>query len=322
MELKETLDSLANQSLLPEVTYLVDNNCLDQDSEYVRYLAEIFSNQINTIYVKSAINSGAIARQLGVERVLTPYTMFLDSDVELNSDYAITLINALEEDYSLLGAQGVDYFLQQSYINSRKSLFNYIPNVVFEFLGVSTSYTRGRTPLKVLPSLCIQNPANVHDFNVKSEWLSTCAGIFRTFLFDKYSFDMKFIKYSWNEYLLLSKTISLETSQFFLFTSSASYKSILTDDGRLSNIPLMYMAESYDFYIFFKLFKPSLYNLSSFALSRIGRLIYYLLRALRRSPLSPKVYFACFHSVFYPLLNQKSIQEGNFTSLHSTFIDT
>ena len=43
--------------------------------------------------------------------------MFLDSDVELNSDYAITLINALEEDFSLLGAQGVDYFLQQSYIN-------------------------------------------------------------------------------------------------------------------------------------------------------------------------------------------------------------
>ena len=319
-ELKITLDSLARQHHLPEATYLVDNNISKSETEQVLALADLFSVPLNAIYTKSPVNSGSVARQIAVMSVQSKYTLFLDSDVMLQPDYTITLIQKLEADKSLLGAQGVDLILQQSYSDSRSSLVKYIFNSIFELLGVSASYSCS-SPLKVLPSLCVQNPSSIYNFNKKSEWLSTCAGIFRTNLFKKFAFETKFVKYSWNEYLLLSKAISLETRRFFLFTSTAAYESIVTDSGRLTNIPLMYMAESYDLYIFNQLFKPSFGNLVTYFFSRIGRLLFYLLRAFRRSPLDCRVYHACFHSVFYPLINWKSIKSGDFARLHAKYIN-
>ena len=154
-----------------------------------------------------------------------------------------------------------------------------------------------------------------------SEWLSTCAGVFRTNIFKSYSFDQNFIKYSWNEYLLLSRQVSLETNQYYLFTSSASYTSIITESGRMSNVPLMYMAESYDLYIFHKLFRTNLVNVIVYLTSRIGRLIFYFLKTIKNKPLNAKAYFACIHSVMYPFLNYNTIKHGNFSQLHGNYIN-
>ena len=282
-ELRTTLTSLAKQTVLPEATLLIDNNESSMEKVKLLRIVDEFRTSLNTKYIKSNINSGAIARQTGVSQVQTPYTLFLDSDVLLDSNYVDILISHLDKEHELLGAQGVDRILQRSYRSSRSSSLKYFFNRIYELMGISSSYAPAGQTLKVLPSLCVQNPENNANFSTCSEWLSTCAGVFRTNIFKSYSFDQNFIKYSWNEYLLLSRQVSLETNQYYLFTSSASYTSIITESGRMSNVPLMYMAESYDLYIFHKLFRTNLVNVIVYLTSRIGRLIFYFLKTIKTS---------------------------------------
>ena len=55
----------------------------------------------------------------------------------------------------------------------------------------------------VSPSLAVAHPNLKKDFEINTEWISTCAGIFKRSR-DKYKFPEQFITYSNNEYIMFS----------------------------------------------------------------------------------------------------------------------
>ena len=90
------------------------------------------------------------------------------------------------------------------------------------------------------------------DFELESEWISTCAGLFKRSLFKKYKFPDQFVTYSNNEYLMFSYNLYKNFEGTMIYTSKAKYRDIQTSKGRINRVQLMYQVQSYDLYIFIR----------------------------------------------------------------------
>ena len=76
-----------------------------------------------------------------------------------------------------------------------------------------------------------------------------------------------------------------------IYTSNAKYTGIITNEGRIPKIPLEYMAEVYDQFIFRKLFKFNFVNITFFFVSRLGRICYFYLSNIRKRNLNLEILF-------------------------------
>ena len=74
----------------------------------------------------------------------------------------------------------------------------------------------------------------MNDFEISSQWISTCAGLFKKELFDYYSFPNQFVTYSNNEYLMFSYNLFLQKKGLMLYTNKAKYRDVQTEEGRIS----------------------------------------------------------------------------------------
>ena len=95
----------------------------------------------------------------------------------------------------------------------------------------------------VYSSLAISHPDPPYDFNLESEWISTCAGFLKKSIFEKYEFCNEFITYSNNEYIYLTNSLYKAGEGKLIYTSSAKYEGIVTNK-ELANKDLQYMIES------------------------------------------------------------------------------
>ena len=78
----------------------------------------------------------------------------------------------------------------------------------------------------VSPSLAVAHPNLKKDFEINTEWISTCAGIFKRSLFDRYKFPEQFITYSNNEYIMFSYNLYKKQEGKMIYTSKAKYRDI------------------------------------------------------------------------------------------------
>jgi N-acetylglucosaminyl-diphospho-decaprenol L-rhamnosyltransferase len=90
-ELERCLSSIDDHAGVPTKTILVDNASTDDTLEWVR------GEHPDVTVIELPRNDGDQARQHGVERSRSPYTMFLDSDAALTSGALPTMVAALEE---------------------------------------------------------------------------------------------------------------------------------------------------------------------------------------------------------------------------------
>ena len=257
-EFKKTLQSILDQTYPPIEIIVVDNNNNKEESERLKSYINNFDSKIKIILVKNKLNSGAIARNIGANLANGDFVALIDSDVLLDRNYAQNIIKIFNTDKEIIGVQGVDTNLQDEFIKtfkSYKSRFIYLLEYIFQS---SQIFLKGK-PL-LLPSLVVTHPSPPFNFYYESEWISTCACFFKKSAFDNYQFCNQFITYSWNEYILFSHSIYKDNIGKLIYTSSAEYTGIITNEGRLPKIPLQYMAEVYDQYIFRKLFKFNFVN--------------------------------------------------------------
>ena len=84
-----------------------------------------------------------------------------------------------------------------------------------------------------------------------------------------------------------------------LYTSEAKYRDIQTNTGRIDNIALIYQIQTYDLYIFIKLFPKNIYTILTFLKSKVGQLIFNLLKSLFNRNLSLKNLFLISISIFF-----------------------
>ena len=298
-----TINSILNQSNKPTELIIIDNNTNIKDIYELKSYLKSLNSKVNfkVIYSKSPKNSGALARNLGAKLVSTELVAFLDSDVILDSNYYDRLIKYFEEDEKVIAAQGVDRsLLEKRNSKNPQNLIDRIINIFEQFFETSVLFNKKNA--YVSPSLAVAHPNLENDFELYTEWISTCAGIFRTSLFIKYSFPEQFITYSNNEYLMFSYNLYKNSEGNMIYTTRAKYRDVQTYQGRINPINLMYQIETYDLYIFIRLFDLNITNLFIFLKSRLGHLLYYILRLLLKKNFSIKLYFHCFLSVFYHLL--------------------
>ena len=286
------MKSISEQSLKPCEIIIVDNNVDIEDSNILRNNVNDFklNNNINIRILSSPKNSGAIARNIGASVSVGEIIAFLDSDVILDKNYYKTLINYFERFDDLIAIQGVDHSLIESQMQIKKlNKFNKFLYKTEQFFETSLIFNQNR-PF-VSPSLAVAHPNVLADFELDSEWISTCAGLFKKEIFKRYSFPNQFITYSNNEYLFLSYSLFLNDEGRMIYTSKAKYRDIQTNSGRISSLELKYQIQVNDLYIFIKLFKINPTNLLIFIKSRVGHLLYNIFKLTKKRNLVLKIYF-------------------------------
>ncbi len=316
-----SLNSILSQTLKPHELIIVDNNTNKKDTQSLKLILESFKENFKNkiIYIKSNKNSGAQARNLGAKVAKGELLAFLDSDVILDNNYYEILIEYFSSKKDLIAIQGID----RNLLNSKKEisiLKKIVDKLIYSFEQFfETSLLFNKKFPYVSPSLAVSHPKLEDEFEVSSQWISTCAGIFKRSLFQKYQFPEQFVTYSNNEYVMFSYDLFRNSEGEMIYTSKAKYKDIQTASGRISSIELMYQIQTYDLYIFFQLFEINLKNIFIYLKSRLGHLIYYVFRLILKRNKSPQNYIHSVFSIFYPLFHLVSIIRGDLSFYENDF---
>ena len=317
--LERTLYSVYNQTLMPYEVILVDNNINNLESSKLIKLLTKFSKKNFTInLIKSTKNSGAVARNIGAKYSKGDIVAFLDSDVILDPNYYYEISKYFKKFDDLVAIQGVDKSLIESQLELKNlDFFSKIFYKIEQFFETSLLFNKNNS--FVSPSLAVAHPSVIEDFEINSQWISTCAGLFKRDLFEKYSFPNQFITYSNNEYLFFSYSIFKGKEGKMIYTSKAKYRDIQTSSGRLKSKTLMYQIQVYDLYIFIKLFRIKPINILIFFKSRIGHLLLNLYKTFKKKRFSLIDYFYSIDSIFYPFRNLKLILKEDLSFYEKDF---
>ena len=316
--LKRCLKSISNQILKPLEVIIVDNNIKKFESKILHdLLSKSCYQDLNIRILKSSKNSGAIARNIGARSSNGDIVAFLDSDVILDSDYYKVLITYFYNRKNLIAIQGTDRSLIESQFKNNYNIFYKIGYYLEQFF--ETSLIFNQKSAYVSPSMAVAHPNVKNDFEVSSQWISTCAGLFKREIFEDYSFPSQFVTYSNNEYLLFSHQLFLDKRGEMIYTSKAKYRDIQTPIGRIPSRSLMYQIQTYDLFIFLKLFRMDPLKFVIFLKSRIGHLLLNIIKLFTKNNFSFKNLFCAFHSIIYPFLNIKSIINEDLTFYEKDF---
>ncbi len=316
--LNNCLDSLLLQKKKPFEILIVDNS----DVQYVKKIINNFENKfkeqdIHIFSIINPINSGAIARNLGASKAKGDLIAFLDDDVLLDTNYYEEIEKIFIEYPNALGVHGYNKLTNRAYEEMKKSILYSLLEKFVKFFKISSYYEESKS--RVLPSLCVTNPIPTTFNNiVQSEWVSTCAGVFSKKVFSKFQFDNQFMKYSWNEYIDFSYSIFNEYKKSLFVIPQAKYIDVATQDGRMPLRELIYMSEVYDMYIFLKRFKMNYKNISIYAWSMFGRVIYNILRILLRYPKKINLILDCLYVPIYVMIHFSKIKRGNLDFFNKT----
>ena len=118
---------------------------------------------------------------------------------------------------------------------------------------------------------------------------------------------------------MFSYNLTKNSEGTMIYTSKAKYRDIQTSKGRISRVQLMYQVQSYDLYIFLRLFDKNLKNIFIYLKSRIGYFLYYFLRLILKKNFSLKLYFHAFLSIVYPAFHFWSIVKGDLSFYEKDF---
>ena len=318
---EKCLLSIKQQTCLPKEVIVVDNNQDKNESNKLRKIINNFDEKVNfkIMIIKSFKNSSSIARNIGATKCNTDLVAFLDSDVVLFKDYYEIILNFFEMHSDLIAIQGLDINLIFNYKNfgslplAQKALHYF--EQIFE-----TSSLFNRKEAYVSPSLAVAHPKLNKEFVVESQWICSGASVFKTHIFERYSFPNNFVTYSHNEYLYFSYNLYKKNIGKMLYISEAKYRDLQISSGRLNIIPLLYQVEVYDLYIFLNLFEQNFHNIMIFLVSRIGHLIYNFLRIIFKKKFSIKLFFHIIFSILYPLFHLEEIKNNDLSFYERDFV--
>lgn len=313
------LNSILCQSKLPNEVIIVNNAKNDKPLKVIKKIEQRFiKKNIKVFYIKNPENSGSIARNIGANKAEGDLVAFLDDDVILDKNYYYEVEKVFSNNKNTIGVQGLD---TNTFEFQKNLKIKFLFRVLYKFtklFQISSYYEKESA--RVLPSLCVTYP--YPDFNViiQSQWISTCAGVFSRKIFSKFEFDNELKKYSWNEYLDFSYSIYLEYPKSLFITPFAKYHDVQTQDGRLQTKELIYMSEIYDLYIFQKKFNMTLYNITIYCWSKLGRMILNFAKVILKNPKNFWLIFHIFVAPIYALKNLSKIRKGDLSFFNKNLI--
>lgn len=235
-DLRETLESIAKQTVQPEDVIIIDDSKEDIFDEIKTY-KEVFS-KLNIHTIRGGGVGSAHARNIGIDYVLEKYMpredaiiLFMDDDVELEEHALEILIGDFERFPDVMGVTGFDE-------NEKISALTAAIKAVF---GNMICQEEPRPMLKAILS--------------KSEYVrvKNQRGFFMSFrakpFIEGVRFDNQMIKYSLGEDYLLSVTIAKKYKTYFLLDRKIRLKHRESRTYRMANTAKAIMLFTYLPYI-------------------------------------------------------------------------
>ncbi len=208
-DLAITLQSVFQQSILPDALIIVDDSTGDETEKFIRDLTVPASIPIQYIHSHPPHAGLPAARNTGIRHVpaSADLVLFLDDDVSLDSGYLESILMVFDEDPALTGTCGlitgesITRPVYQKILRLLVGFFN-------PFLVPATLYrpTVSRTAEAMAPLFIRKDRSHV-----PARWLSGCNMAYRITIFsDGDLFDENLIRYALGEDMIFSHTLFLE----------------------------------------------------------------------------------------------------------------
>lgn len=269
-DLRAYLGSLLAQSLAPMEVTVVENGPGSESAVVVEELRPAFAAKAVALrHARSPRNSLPTARNMGARMSRGDILMFLDDDVLLERTYVEEIVRVYEDHPDAVGVQG---YIEPDHRSRWKELLH----TLFFWYHTESNACR------VLSSVSSTYPSNLRQV-ITCEWMSGANHSYRREVFEDLAYDENLLKYADGEDLESSYRVHMMYPTRLFITPFARLEHLTSMDGRAVGRELVYMREVYGLYLFFKLFPANARNLSCYVWSRIGRLGFTAVRALRGS---------------------------------------
>ncbi len=268
-DLKKCLCSLLDQHALPQEILVVDNSPDGCAEAVVRPLESMGSSRgVFIRYVQGKVNSLPAARNLGIDQTDGDILVFIDDDVVLDRFYLEEIRKVYKSNPEVAGVQG--------FMNlPGGSLFRECAQGFFFWFHLK------RNQCRVLPSVSATYPRELRTM-IPCQWMSGANHSYRRSLLADLRYDEKLLKYADGEDLDLSYRVYKVHRGGLWITPQARCVHKGSMESRTLGRELIRMQEIYGFYLFWKLFEPSLGNLWVYGWSRFGRLLFALAKCVRQ----------------------------------------
>mgnify|MGYP005849614495 CR=1 FL=1 len=304
-DLLECLSSILIQSFFPAEVFVVDNARDAKTKDAVMAKKEKFESRgIKLEYFEnSKENSLTSARNLGSKLSEGDIVSFLDDDVILDKDYFLEINVFFEQNKNALGVCG------QSFGNlyERNKIKFFIAQAIGKLFLLGFN-EKGKC--RVLPSMGVT--AHICQNIISAEWLGGASSSYKKIIFNEFYFDENLKKYSWSEDIDFSYRIYKKYRGTLFFNPKVKYLHKLSKAGRTVGKERAFMEEIYSLYLFYKLIPQNLKNKIIYLWSRVGSIVYKLLKGR-----FVDIYFALLAFLFC-FKNLKNIKKGDLDFFNNT----
>ena len=264
-KLKETLGSILIQTILPIDVIVVDDSDTYETKElivecqYKFKYKDIFLLYIHKICPKSA----AISRNIGANKARGDIILFLDDDLILDKNYIKEILKVYYIKNDAIGVQGyITNFIIMSIIEN-----------IYNKLFFLVQYKKNNN--RLLPSFKNAYAIPLTKI-IKCQYMIGGNSSYIKKMFLKFKYDNNLLKYSLGEDVDLSYRIFKKYKKGLYQTPYA--KLIHNQNNKIEyHKIIIYMAQIYHTYLFYKNIDKSIKNILIFIWSRIGLFIKFLI---------------------------------------------
>lgn len=278
-DLDECLDSITVQTILPKEVLVIDNGTDINTKNLIKNREKEFEEKgVILKYIKNNENSLTVARNIGVKHSRGDIISFLDDDLTLDKDYYQEIVKVYKAIPNALGVTGYN----QSGKKEKRKILNILDRLlnILGMLHFTTSF-KEENRCRVFPSLTVSYPSPSLDKIINCEWLSG-ASTYKKGILEEFKFDEKLKKYSWGEDQDFPYRVFKKYPHSLFLTPYAKYLHDGSQEGRLPKTELIYMAEVYDLYLFYKIIDQTIVNKLFYLWGRTGRTIYKVINPILR----------------------------------------
>lgn len=269
--LRDTVETLINQSILPAELLLVDQSDHNKIKDWFQNLQAPFHKR----YIHSNIKSLTAARNLGVKNAGYEIISYLDDDVLLDKDYYKGILEIFK---TYPEAKGVGGYITNYHQGNR--LFNKIkrlPRILFVL-----NYNH-KNSCKLLYAYGTSYPDPLSKV-INCQWLCGANTNWKREVFQEFQFDEVLSGYSFMEDVDFSYRVYKKYPHGLYLTPDARIIHRKSGDKKANRLGVRYIDHESAKYLFFKNFKNNPYNRIIYTIQKTGikglESIYNLLRKI------------------------------------------
>jgi GT2 family glycosyltransferase len=266
-ELEDLLDSIVVQSSISELRQIVivDNHLKRLGREVV----ENYADRLMIDYIENDVNSLTSGRSIGAKATNSNVVIFLDDDVILSKDYLENIVEFYKEYPSATGMQGIFHVGDYSKL---KNVFN---RIFWLFHYSKDNYA-------VYPSIQASYAGNITDVTV-CQWFSGTNFSYKRNVLSEIPFDLNLVKYCEGEDIDYSFRVHQTFGGLYMNPRCrVEHQAAVT--SRAIGLEFAMMQEIYGIYLLNKLFPGSMISKFKYFVSRIGKLILFIIEVVRFRP--------------------------------------